>query len=196
MATKIFLAGVSCAGKTSIGARLAERLGYLFNDLDVEIERHFSISIERLKSKAVTPYSFRKLFAAVALKKLLENNQGQGLVIALPPSGLMKPLYALLKGRDSVVVVLQDTADNILKRITFYDEDSRPMTKTLTDEEQVPYRNLIVEDIEYFERSYRKADIKVDIAGLDVDRSAAKIESLLRERALLPAFTTSAIARC
>jgi shikimate kinase len=31
---KIFLVGVSCVGKTTIGKRLAERLGYDFFDLD------------------------------------------------------------------------------------------------------------------------------------------------------------------
>jgi len=38
---KIFLLGVSCVGKTTIGKRLAERLGYAFFDLDTEIEQFY-----------------------------------------------------------------------------------------------------------------------------------------------------------
>jgi shikimate kinase len=37
---RIFLAGVSCVGKTTIGARLADLLECRFFDLDVETE-HF-----------------------------------------------------------------------------------------------------------------------------------------------------------
>jgi shikimate kinase len=35
---RIFLAGVGCLGKTAVGAKLADLLGYPFFDLDVEIE--------------------------------------------------------------------------------------------------------------------------------------------------------------
>jgi shikimate kinase len=36
---KVFLAGVSCVGKTAIGTSLAARLGCPFLDLDREIEK-------------------------------------------------------------------------------------------------------------------------------------------------------------
>jgi shikimate kinase len=42
---KIFLVGVSCVGKTTIGKRLAERLGYAFFDLDTEIEHYFALPL-------------------------------------------------------------------------------------------------------------------------------------------------------
>src|SRR5712675_875996 len=45
---RIFLAGVSCVGKTTIGAQLAGLLDNRFFDLDVETERFFETSIERL----------------------------------------------------------------------------------------------------------------------------------------------------
>jgi shikimate kinase len=38
---RIFLAGVSCVGKTTIGAQLAGLLECGFFDLDIEIERFF-----------------------------------------------------------------------------------------------------------------------------------------------------------
>jgi shikimate kinase len=50
----IGLVGVSCVGKTTMGKRLAERLGYAFFDLDTEIEDTFGTSIERLKAELFT----------------------------------------------------------------------------------------------------------------------------------------------
>jgi shikimate kinase len=38
---QIFLTGVSCVGKTTIGKRIAEVLGIKFFDLDQEIEIFF-----------------------------------------------------------------------------------------------------------------------------------------------------------
>jgi shikimate kinase len=48
---RIFLAGVSCVGKSAIGAQLAGLLGFRFFDLDIETERFFGISIERLRNR-------------------------------------------------------------------------------------------------------------------------------------------------
>lgn len=56
---RIFLAGVRCVGKTTVGAKLADLLGYPFFDLDVEIERFFGTSIERLQNSYLTSHSFR-----------------------------------------------------------------------------------------------------------------------------------------
>src|SRR5260370_40921485 len=67
--------------------------------------------------------------------------------------------------RDATIVVLRDTPENILKRITFYDIDSRPLQKHLTDRERVFYLPEIERDIAYFNRSFRTAHVSVDITG-------------------------------
>lgn len=43
---KIILFGVSNVGKTTMGTRLAERLGYSFYDLDEEVKREFHTTLE------------------------------------------------------------------------------------------------------------------------------------------------------
>jgi len=48
---RIFLTGVSCIGKSTIGKILADRLCFSFFDLDDEIEKYFGTSIERLRSR-------------------------------------------------------------------------------------------------------------------------------------------------
>ncbi len=182
---KVFLAGVSCVGKSAIGADLAVRLGFPFYDLDAEIEKHFAKPLERLRAEVLTPYTFRKQFACVVLKKLVGTQENA--VIALGPSGLMDCLWAIVKQVERVVIVLRDSPENILSRITFYDAQSRPLVKTLSADERAYHLKEIKKDITYFGRSFSRADLTVDIAGLAVAASAAKIEGLLRQAEGLPA---------
>lgn len=84
----IFLTGVSCVGKTTIGKKMGKLLGVRFFDLDNEIESFFETSIERLRNRFLTVHSFRNE-AAKALVHLLNRPESRDCVIALPPSGLM-----------------------------------------------------------------------------------------------------------
>jgi shikimate kinase len=176
---RIFLAGVGCVGKTTVGAKLADLLDYRFFDLDSEIERFFGTSIERLRSRCLTPYSFR-LAAAQALKDVLARDDSCNSVIALPPSGLIAGYWKVVnKTQDAVVVVLKDTPENILKRIRFYDIDSRPMQRNLTDRESRLHLREIKGDITYFSRSFQKAHMSVDITGCAPDEAARKVKTNL-----------------
>jgi len=120
---RIFLAGVSCVGKTTIGAQLAGLLQCRFFDVDIEIERFFGTSIERHRSRYLSPHDFR-IAASQALKHVLSQEDSQNCVIALPPSGLLGGYWKVVNGaRDAIIVVLRDTPENILERIKFYDID-------------------------------------------------------------------------
>jgi shikimate kinase len=94
----------------------------------------------------------------------------------------MDSMWIVLKKVDRVVVVLQDSPENILSRITFYDAESKLIDRRLSPKEQSYYLREIRQDATYFGRSFRKADLTVDIDGLDIAANAAKIERLLRER--------------
>ena len=80
---------------------------------------------------------------------------------------------------ESTIVVLQDTPENILRRITFYDIDSHQIQKELTDREKRLYLREIKRDMTYFRRSYQKAHIAVDIAGWSPDEASLRIKDLL-----------------
>lgn len=175
---RIFLTGVSCVGKTTIGKKLATLLCYPFFDFDDEIESFFSTPLERLQDKFLTMYSFRQE-ASKALKHLLNREDGRDFVIALPPSGLMDNYWRVLKKTKGTIVVLTDDAANILQKITFYDKDSKPIEKHLTDEEKTLYLKEIRKDITYFNRTYKRADISVHISDLTVDRAARKVKEVL-----------------
>jgi shikimate kinase len=179
---RIILTGVACVGKTTIGTKLADLLGYQFFDLDHEIETFFGTPIERLKNRYLTMYSFRA-DASRALIHLLARIDSANSVIALPPSGLMDNYWKVVKKTaESVIVVLQDTPPNILKRITFYDSESRQIQKELTDRERGLYLREIKDDLAYFRRTYQRAHITVDIAGLSPGEASLRIKDLLMQR--------------
>ncbi len=177
---RIFLTGVACVGKTTIGARLAALLGYQFFDLDAEIESFFGTSIECFQERWLTSYSCRKE-SSKALTHVLSREVSFNSVIALPPSGLMDNYWRVVKTAKAAIVVLQDEPENILRRITFYDIDSHPINKNLTDREKRLYLREIKKDITYFRRTYQRAHVTVDIAGLGPEDAAHKVKDIVSQ---------------
>lgn len=177
---RIFITGVSCVGKTTIGTKLSVLLGVRFFDLDAEVESYFQTSIERLQAKFLTIHSYRNE-AAKVLVHLIKRPEVMNCVIALPPSGLMGGYLRVIKKTNGITAVLTDKAENIIKRVIFYDIDSRPIEKNLTPKEKKLYRGEIKKDITYFRASYQRADLQVDISGLDQDQAALKVKSALDE---------------
>jgi shikimate kinase len=142
-----------------------------FFDLDTEIEQFFEMSIEQLHQKYWMPHDFRKE-AAKALSIILDKPESQQAVIALPPSGLMGGYLAVIKKTQGLKVALLDTPERILDRVVFYDVDSRPMDKRLSNEERPLYLKEIEENITYFKKSYTRADLQVSIEDMDVEQAA------------------------
>lgn len=173
----ILLTGVSCVGKSTIGRRFAEDVGFQFFDLDVEIERFYGKTISRLQQETITPHSWRAKGAPV-LKKILDENRLKDTAVAMPPSGLMDPYLRLIKKSKAMVVVLTDEPENILKRITFFDIDSKPMNKKLNTKEKKHWLSEIKKDITYYKRSYSRAHFQLDIAGLEVGQAATALKDL------------------
>ena len=162
---RIFIGGVACVGKTTAGARLADLLGWRFFDLDVETERFFGTSIERLQKRHLTPHDFRRQVAQ-ALQHVLSLENSRDCVIALPPRGLMGPCWSVIKKvLDAVIIVLDDTPDNILERVTFYDIDSRRIEKVLTNDERRHYLREIKGDITYFRRTCGLDEIRQGVTN-------------------------------
>ena len=175
---RVFVTGVSCVGKTTIGRTLAELLGVKFFDLDHEIETFFGTSIERLENKFLTIHSYRKE-AAKALVHLLNRPDSRDSVIALPPSGLMGGYLRVIKKSAGTSIALHDKPENILERIRFYDIDSKPIDKDLTADEKRLYWREIKKDITFFRKTYERAQLQVDISGLNIRQAAGKVKDAL-----------------
>ena len=96
--------------------------------------------------------------------------------LSLPPSGLLGALWKVVsEATDATTVVLRDTPENILGRITFYDVESRPMQRDLTEHEKRHYLREIKRDIAYFNRSFCRADVSVDISGSSLDDASRRV---------------------
>ena len=80
----IFVTGVSCVGKTTIGARLAELLGCQFFDLDHEVEGFFGTKIGRLQSRFLTMHSFREEAAKALIHLLSHPNRRRAIAAGMP----------------------------------------------------------------------------------------------------------------
>ncbi len=171
---QIFITGVGCVGKSTIGAIVAELLGIQFFDLDLEVEAFFKTSIERLQQRCFNMLEFREE-AAKALADLLNRPESAESVIALSPAGLMGGYLKVLKKNNGIKVVITDKPENILERIRFYDIDSHPIEKELTLEERKYYLRDLKSDMTYFGKSYKRANLQVDISGLDPVQAAHKI---------------------
>jgi len=176
---RVFITGVSCVGKTTVGRKLAELLGVEFLDLDHEIEVFFGTSIERLQNRFLTTWSYQEE-AAKALIHLLRRPNSGDCVIALPPSGLMGAYLRAVRKWAGTTVVLVDRPENILQRITFYDIESRRIEKHVTPREEKIHLEEIRKDISYFRKSYQRAHLQVDISGLDADGAARKVKETLQ----------------
>ena len=57
--------------------------------------------------------------------------------------------------------------------------DAKPIEKNLTPTEKRRHLRQIKDDTAYFKRSYAKADLRVDIDGLDVEGAALKVAEVL-----------------
>ncbi len=177
---RVFLTGVGCVGKSTIGEEVARLLEVRFYDLDEEIERFFGTSIERLQSRFLTVESFRNE-AAKALSDLMNRPESRDSVVALSPSGLMGGYLRAVRKAVGIVIALHDKPENILQRITFYDVNSKLVEKVLTAEEKRLYLREIKKDITYFGKTYQRADAQVDISGLGVEEAARKVRETVEE---------------
>jgi len=173
---RIFLIGAACVGKTTVGRKLAERLNFAFFDLDEEVDEFFGTSIERLQKKFLTMHTYREE-AAKVLRRILERPDSRDSVIALPPSGLMGGYWRVMKKTKGIIIVLDDRPENILERIRFFDIDSKPVDQELTPREKRWYLSEMKKDLAYFGKTYGRAHLKVDIAGLDVDGAANAVKA-------------------
>lgn len=179
---RVFLVGVGCVGKTTVGQILAELLGVGFFVVDREIEAYFGTSIERLQNRYFTKSSFIQE-AAKALTCLLQRLESRACVIALPPSGLRGGYLRAVRKGGGTVIVLNDRPENIVARIRFFDIDSKPVEKNLTDREKRLYCREIAGDMTYFRKSYERAHMQIDISGLDARQAANRVLDTLKLRA-------------
>ncbi len=122
----IVLVGMMGAGKSSIGRRLASRLGIPFIDADTEIESAAGMTIPEIFEKHGEPY-FRAGEARV-IARLLDNGPQ---VLATGGGAVMDPQTRALIGQKGISIWLKADIEVLLKRTKRRNE--RPLVEKIKD---------------------------------------------------------------
>jgi shikimate kinase len=122
----IVLIGMMGAGKSSIGRRLASRLGIPFIDADTEIESAAGMTIPEIFEKHGEPY-FRAGEARV-IARLLDNGPQ---VLATGGGSVMDPQTRALIGQKGISIWLKADIDVLLKRTKR--RNDRPLVEKIKD---------------------------------------------------------------
>ena len=122
----IVLIGMMGAGKSSIGRRLAGRLGIPFIDADTEIESAAGMTIPEIFEKHGEPY-FRAGEARV-IARLLDNGPQ---VLATGGGSVMDPQTRALISQKGISIWLKADIDVLLKRTKR--RNDRPLVEKIKD---------------------------------------------------------------
>jgi len=115
----ILLFGVSNVGKTTIGENLAQRLGYLFYDLDEEVKNHYDTTLgEFVKMGTLNERDQKR---GLLIGKIMENTLDK--VLAIPPIYYNSNFDQYISKKDVIAIELQDSPENIFQRLVFSDEN-------------------------------------------------------------------------
>jgi shikimate kinase len=165
----VVLVGMMGAGKSSIGRRLAARLGVSFVDADGEIEKAAGMTIAEIFAAHGEPY-FRAGEARV-IARLLD---GGPQVLATGGGAYMNPLTRDAVRTRGISVWLRATLDVLTRRIKR--RGDRPLLKNVDQTETL--RRLIDERYPI----YAEADLTVDSRDVPHDTIVDEIIAGLRER--------------
>ncbi|MBI9096217.1 MAG: hypothetical protein JEY71_15220 [Sphaerochaeta sp.] len=160
----IYLVGMSCVGKTTIGRMVAEKMGFTFFDLDERVQEFYQKPIERIQDEFLTMYGFREK-ASVVLDQVFSKNIDS--VVSGTPAGLKFSYLHVYKkhkkDKELYSIYLHDTCENVLNRLTFYDKDSNPIIEPMNESKRRRYLRELKADYTYFKGSYERADFQVNI---------------------------------
>ncbi len=165
---RIALLGIRGAGKTTIGRRLAVRIGEPFVELDRKIEEKASLSLSEIFALHGEDY-YRRLERSVLEAVLAE---GRGCVIATGGGIVTSPeTFALLKAQTSTIW-LRASANDHWNRV-LQQGDRRPMKGH--PQALAELRRLLTTR----KRLYREARYIVDTTSLSPEQAVTRIEALI-----------------
>lgn len=166
----IFLVGLMGAGKTSVGRRLARRLGKIFYDCDEEIERATGVKIP-----VIFEIEGEAGFRAREAKMLAELVAHGDIVLATGGGAVLSAANRNLLAEHGIVVYLRAVAADLWQR-TRHDKN-RPLLKT--DQPLAKLERLFAER----DPLYRSvADIVVDTGSQSLGSLVHRVEQQLLER--------------
>ncbi len=187
----LYLVGISCVGKTTIGKLLAEKIGFDFYDLDIEIQNYYNKSIERIQEECITMNKYREK-GSIVLDALFSKTTD--IVISGTPSGLKFSYLKIYKKhklqKELYSIHIKDSCENILNRLCFYDKDSNPIIEEINDYKKKLYLKEIKADYNFFKESYHRADLTIDIKNFSLYEISDLIINELQKTRKLTASCT------
>ena len=178
---RVVLWGFMASGKSAVGARLAERLGWEYVDLDREIERREGRAIAAIFRDEGEPF-FRRLEVETT-RALIGRSR---LVFSSGGGWITNPEALRLLPPRTLTVWLQVSPETALARVR---EDSGGAVRPMLDrpDPEAAARALLAAR----EPLYRTADLTISTEGRAVDALVHDIEARVREPAEAPTESTS-----
>ena len=167
----IVLIGMMGSGKTSIGKLVAQELNFTFIDTDFEIEKRFNLSIKEIFDNYGEEY-FRKI--EFDIFKLLKN-RNDILISSGGGSFCQVSNYDLIKKR-FLSIWLDVDEDTIFKRVK-RNQNKRPLIRGLGE---IELRNKINDLMSKRKNCYNKADLRIQLQDLKMDKSFNEIYSKIK----------------
>jgi len=148
----IYLTGFMASGKSKIGAALADRLGWSFQDTDHLIEEKDGRTVA-----AIFAEDGEATFRSKEMELIHELAQSEKRIIALGGGTLTNPGVAEILRKSGLLIRLQASTDVLVERISR--RDTRPLMLGLSEEEiRAKVEHMLAEREVY----YRMADFTVE----------------------------------
>ena len=168
----ILLFGVSCVGKTTIGAILAQHLAYSFYDLDDQIKPFYHTTLEAFVSKGTLSERDQKRGEVISHLLSLPGPK----VIAVSPMSNRRFFGKFVRMDNTLSIELIDTPENIFARMVFSDpEDKVYRDEEYKDRHRDHYLHEIQMDLNWYGRVYSFIPHKFDLGGKDPETAAVEI---------------------
>jgi shikimate kinase len=172
---RVVLVGFMTSGKTTVGAALAQRLGWRHLDLDAEIERAEGRTVAEIFA-ARGESAFRRLEAELTPRLLARERS----VLSVGGGWVSGPAWRALP-EGTLSVWLRVSAEEVLRRAgPATRRRTRPLLAVADPEAEV--RRLLRER----EPLYRLAEVSTATDGRDAAQVAAEIERIVRGRDAAP----------
>ena len=162
------------AGKSTIGARLAERLGWEFVDLDRVIEETERMAVAEIFSRSGQA-AFRNAETA-ALEQVLTSAKSSAVLAIGGGAFAAKDNQTLLQRAEAVTVHLDAPIDELWARATAEGAPERPLLR-----DRATFTALWQSRIEQF----RRADHEYVTSGKSVQACGEEIETMLKSKGVL-----------
>ncbi|HXC06502.1 MAG TPA: shikimate kinase [Bacteroidia bacterium] len=169
---KIFLIGYMGSGKSTLGKKLANQLGYAFIDQDKLIEDTLGKSIHEIFEEEGESY-FRETEHSMLISLLEKDN----VVISTGGGTPFHHNNMELMNQHGLTIYLKMSADTLLSRLR-QSKDTRPLISGKSEEDLYHFILTHLEDREPF---YAEAQYKVKAKDLDVKKLASFIQGVMQK---------------